>query len=147
MYLLSSHFIARWRHVIEALLQYLPFVSKLPTWGFLCEGKTVATHHNAIKWIHVPRYWQICAGNSPVTGEFPTHKSQWRGALIFFVCAWINDWGWWFETPSNSLWRHCNASWWTTNRGVGDLRSPWLMWYHHMVWIKPIYISLFRAAF
>ena len=30
------------------------------------------------------------------------------------MCAWINDmnkqsWGWWFETPSRSLWRHCNA--------------------------------------
>ena len=34
----------------------------------------------------------ICAGNSPVTGEFP-HKGQWRGALIFsLICVWINDW-------------------------------------------------------
>ena len=34
----------------------------------------------------------ICAGNSPVTGEFP-HKGQWRGALVFpLICAWINDW-------------------------------------------------------
>ena len=86
-------------------------------------------------------------------GEFTSHRwiphtqRSVTRSFDFFVCAWINDWGWWFETPSNSLWRHCNASWWTTNRGVGDLRSPWLMWYHHMVWIKPIYISLFRAAF
>ena len=27
----------------------------------------------------------LCAGNSPVTGEFPTHKGQWREALIYFV--------------------------------------------------------------
>ena len=34
----------------------------------------------------------ICAGNSPVTGEFP-HKGQWRGALMFsLICAWINGW-------------------------------------------------------
>ena len=34
----------------------------------------------------------ICAGNSPVHGEFP-HKGQWRGALMFsLICAWINDW-------------------------------------------------------
>ena len=29
----------------------------------------------------------ICAGNSPVTGEFHTHKGQWRGALMFsLIC-------------------------------------------------------------
>ena len=26
-------------------------------------------------------------------GEFPAHKGQWRGALMFsLICAWINDW-------------------------------------------------------
>ena len=36
----------------------------------------------------------ICAGNSPVPGEFPPHKGQWRGALMFaLICAWKkNDW-------------------------------------------------------
>ena len=35
----------------------------------------------------------ICAGNSPVTGEFPKHKDQWRGALMFsLICACINGW-------------------------------------------------------
>ena len=34
----------------------------------------------------------ICAGNSPVTGEF-SHKDQWRGALTFsLICAWMNVW-------------------------------------------------------
>ena len=34
----------------------------------------------------------ICAGNSPVTGEFPA-QGQWRGALMFSsMCAWINGW-------------------------------------------------------
>ena len=34
----------------------------------------------------------LCAGNSPVTGEFP-HKGQWRVALkLSLICAWINDW-------------------------------------------------------
>ena len=55
----------------------------------------------------------VCAGNSPVPMKSP-HKDQWRGALMFsLICAWINDckqpWGWWFETPSWSLWRQCNA--------------------------------------
>ena len=34
----------------------------------------------------------ICAGNLPVTGEFP-HKGQWRGAFTFsLMWAWINGW-------------------------------------------------------
>ena len=53
----------------------------------------------------------ICAGNSPVNSP---HKGQWRGALMFsLICVWIywlkHSWGWWFETPSRQLWRHCNV--------------------------------------
>ena len=34
----------------------------------------------------------LCAGNSPVIGEFP-HEGQWRGALTFSsIYAWINSW-------------------------------------------------------
>ena len=35
----------------------------------------------------------ICAGNSPVTDEFPAKKGQWRGALTFsLIYAWMNGW-------------------------------------------------------
>ena len=63
----------------------------------------------------------LCVGNSPVPGEFP-HKGQWGGALMFL---WINalnkrlskqSWGWWFDKPSRSLWRHCNEC--SLNRAV-----------------------------
>ena len=45
------------------------------------------------------------------------HTGQWRGTLIFsLICPnkrlskqW---WGLWFETPSSSLWRHCNVKLW-----------------------------------
>ena len=44
----------------------------------------------------------LCAGNSPVTGEFPA-KGQWRGTLIFsLICARISGW--------------------VNNREAGDLR-------------------------
>ena len=46
-------------------------------------------------------------------GEFTghrIHKGQWRGALIFSLMLSKQSWGWWFETPSGSLWRHYNAS-------------------------------------
>ena len=55
----------------------------------------------------------LCAGNSPVTGEFP-HNGQQRGALMFSLICALNkrlskqSWGWWFEMPSRSLWHHCN---------------------------------------
>ena len=60
-----------------------------------------------------PRHWPFVRGihRSPVNS---THKSQWRGALMFFYLR-LNkrlskqSWGWWFKTPSSSLWRHCNA--------------------------------------
>ena len=56
----------------------------------------------------------ICAGNSTVTGEFPTQRPVTRGYDIFFdlrLNKWLSkqSWGRWFETPSHPLWRHCNA--------------------------------------
>ena len=45
----------------------------------------------------------LCAGNSPVAGEFPAHKGQWSGALMSsLICASINGW--------------------VNNRGAGDFR-------------------------
>ena len=50
---------------------------------------------------------------SPVNSP---HKCQWRGALMFSLICALNkrlskqSWGWWFETPSRPLWRHCNES-------------------------------------
>ena len=34
----------------------------------------------------------LCAGNSPVTGEFPTQRPVTRSFDVFFICAWINGW-------------------------------------------------------
>ena len=57
----------------------------------------------------------LCAGNSPVTDEFPTQRPVTRSFDVFFVQR-LNkrlskhSSGWWFETPSRSLWRHCNVS-------------------------------------
>ena len=54
------------------------------------------------------------AGNSPVPGEFPAQRPVTRSYGVFFDRRpnkrlskhW---WGWWFETPSSPLWRHCNV--------------------------------------
>ena len=59
----------------------------------------------------------LCVGNSPVTGEFPTQRPVTRNVDVFFDLC-LNkrlskhSWGWWFETPSRSLWRHWNDFWW-----------------------------------
>ena len=56
----------------------------------------------------------ICAGNSPVSGEFPAQRPVTRSFDVFFDLC-LNErlskqsWGWWFETTSRSLWRHCNV--------------------------------------
>ena len=56
----------------------------------------------------------LCAGNSPVPGEFPAQRPVTRGFDVFFDVR-LNQrlskqsWGWWFVTTSSSLWHHCNA--------------------------------------
>ena len=48
------------------------------------------------------------------SGEFPTQRPVTRSCDVFFDLRpnkrlskqW---WGWWFETPSGPLWRHCNV--------------------------------------
>ena len=56
----------------------------------------------------------LCAGNSPVTGEFPSQRPVRRSFDVFFDLR-LNkrlskqSCGWWFETPSRPLWRHCNV--------------------------------------
>ena len=55
----------------------------------------------------------ICVGNSPVAGEFPVQRPVTRSFDVFFDLR-LNKrlskqwWGWWFETLSRPLWRHCN---------------------------------------
>ena len=56
----------------------------------------------------------ICAGNSPVTVEFPTQTPMTRSFDVFFDLRLDKrlskeSRGWWFQTPLWSLWRHCNV--------------------------------------
>ena len=63
----------------------------------------------------------ICAGNSPVPGEFPAQRPVTRGFDVFVdLCPdkrlskqW---WGWWFETLSCPLRRHRNDMLWNEKR-------------------------------
>ena len=53
-------------------------------------------------------------GNSPVTGEFSSHRPVTRSFDVFFDLRLNRQLSKqsrrrWFETPSRSLWRHCNV--------------------------------------
>ena len=86
-------------------------------WVLVCCVYGVTPHDDVTKWKHFPCYWPFVRGihQSPVNS---TRKGQWRGALMLsLIYTWINasekwSWGWWFETPSRSLWRHCNVNCW-----------------------------------
>ena len=75
-----------WRHQMETCSASLAFVRGI---------------HRRLRGIH----------RSPVN----SHTDQWRGALMFsLICASTGSWvsksrRRWFETPSRSLWRHCNV--------------------------------------
>ena len=55
----------------------------------------------------------FCAGNRPVTDEFPAQRPMTRSFDVLFDLR-LNkrlskqSWTCWLETPSRSLWRHCN---------------------------------------
>ena len=84
----------------------------LPFAGLLLKLKPLYTiyHDDVIKWKHFPT---LCVGNSSVTGEFPLQRPVTQSFDVFFDrrlnkrlskqsrCCW-------FETPSRSLWRHCD---------------------------------------
>ena len=56
----------------------------------------------------------LCAGNSPVTGEFPSQRPMMQRFDVFFDLR-LNkqlskqSWGWWLKMPSCSLWRQCKV--------------------------------------
>ena len=55
----------------------------------------------------------ICAGNSPVPGEFTTQRPVTRSFDVYFDLRpnkqlSKQSWGWLFETLSRPFWRHRN---------------------------------------
>ena len=103
--------------------------------------------HSVITYIFHDSWWRhqmeifsallaLCAGNSPVTGEFPSQRPVTRSSDIYFdlrlnkrLCK--QSLGWRFETPSRPLWRHCNV-----------LKEWWPIKYHLHIWqVSPQFSS------
>ena len=51
----------------------------------------------------------ICAGNSPVTAEFPAQRPVTRSFDVFLICVWINDWA--NNREAGDFRRHSNVNW------------------------------------
>ena len=86
----------------------------------------------------------ICAGNSLVTGEFPTQRPVTQSLDVFFdlclnKCLSKQSWGWWFEMPSHLSWRHCNAQ----LNILREIGRENLGMYDLYIWTNPIHSSLY----
>ena len=118
----------------------------------------------------------FCVRNSPVTGEFPTQMPVTQSFDVFCdLHKRLNKppRGWWSETPSCSLWRHCNviilrimmnllisATWnkWHSENIRYYLQSIWfkfkkfyqLLWiwngFEFLLWTKSVFRSLLFIA-
>ena len=68
---------------------------------------------DVIKWKHFPCYWPFVRGDPSVTDGFPSQRLLTRSFDVYFDLQ-LNkrlskqSRRRWFETPSRSLWRHCN---------------------------------------
>ena len=90
----------------------------------------------------------LCAGNSPVPGDFPAQRPVTRSVDVFFDLR-LNKriskqlWSWWFDTASCPLWRHCNAClssvWFYTGIYCYTIQAHYLMdckWgMRHSLWL------------
>ena len=96
-----------------------------------------AIHDDVIKWNHFPRYWPFVQGINWIPSQRPVTRSF----DIFFYLR-LNkglskqSWVWWFETPSRSLWRHCNDTfhydpWNWIGCDKTNNRSSWRLFHGH----------------
>ena len=72
-------------------------------------------------------------------GEFPTERPMTRSFDVFFDLR-LNKrlskqpWGWWFETPSWSLWRQCNVVETSNNQNTDQILYYWLFMKRNRLW-------------
>ena len=86
-------------------------------WGVTKPGHNLLSHNYLSWWRHQMEIFSallaLCAGNSPVSGEVPSQRLM-SFDVFFDLCSnkrlSKQSWGWWFETLSHPLWRHCNVT-------------------------------------
>ena len=100
----------RW-HTVDSWLAYIGLMK-----NGVCQLFLKFAYWVTAFWIRWPDYalLSLCAENSLVTGGFPSQRPVTRSFDVCFDLRLNNrfskhSWGWWFETPSCPLWRHCNV--------------------------------------
>ena len=112
------HFYEIYNKYLVVIVRNCSFVSPFKCYSF-CFMKYANQHRHKhwSWWRHQMEIFSallaICVGNSPLPGEFPTHRPVTRSFDVFFDLHPNKQlskqcWGWWFETPSWWLWRHRN---------------------------------------
>ena len=120
----SIHYREQWRPQLFFFLYLQKFYSKNRLRKYTCRGRVQNVvhfvqnimcwmlHDNVIKWKHFPRYWLFMRE----IHQSPVNSTKAIGAEL-----WCFLWSApeqtvvqqptrrWFETPSHSIWRHCNG--------------------------------------
>ena len=102
-----------WIHIKYNIYILMLYVSEQR--NLHCSGPGISreNHDDVIKWKHFLRNWPLC-GEFTGPGEFPAQRPVTRSFDVFFDLR-LNkrfskqSWGWWFETLSRPVWRHCNV--------------------------------------
>ena len=125
-----------WHVNASGIIEEWPFGLNCLTWFRLkfvwcCQGPLVSKPGVGLPWWRhqiqtFSALLALCAGNSPVHGEFPSQRPVTRSFDVFFdlrrnIRLSKKPWGWWCETPSRSLWRHCNAKATFVNFSVSNI--------------------------
>ena len=82
-------------------------------------GWSQSSQHDVIKWKHFPRFWPFVRGiyRSPLNS--PTQRPVTRR-----INKSKQPRGWWFETPSGTLWRHRNKQYPAYKRLCSHIVQP-----------------------
>ena len=92
---------------------YLYKYFQQPSWGRVWDNSVIGPAWWRQKMESFSALLAPCAGNSPMTGEFPSQRPVTRSFHVLFDLC-LNkrlskqSWAWWFETPSRPLWRQRN---------------------------------------
>ena len=117
---LISRFISSPNHcsTVCNMMLYCPVLYN-GTW--LCLAETIIEFHLFRRVMmtssngKIFRVTGLLCGEFTFTGEFPSQRTVMQSFNVFFDLR-LNkrlskqSWGWWFEMPSRSLWRHCNGN-------------------------------------
>ena len=109
------------KFVPKGPINNIPALVQIMAWRQACMPGSAWWHHQMGTFSALLAF---CAGNSPVSGEFPVQSPLTRSFDVFFDLR-LNkrlskqSWGWWFETLACPLWCHCNCSVWKSLSSMG----------------------------